>query len=89
MTPGKFAGIIALALQLQEITGEKRYLEYARSMADDAVKELFSGTLCRGATGADYYEAANGTGVLMTELVRLHLVLTGNEYPLPRCENDI
>jgi hypothetical protein len=89
MTPGKFAGIIALSLQLHDLTKEERYLEYGKSLADDAMKELYAGGLFRGATGASHYEAANGTGALMTELVRLHLLLTGNRYPLPRCENDI
>jgi hypothetical protein len=89
MTPGKFAGIIALALQLRELTGDTAYLDYARAMADEAKKELYADGLFRAATGADYYEAANGAGLLMTELVRLHLILTRNPHPLPLCENDI
>lgn len=40
--------------------------------------------LFRAYTGADYYEAANGVGGLVLELFRLHLAVTGGDYPLPR-----
>ena len=30
------------------------------------------------------YEAANGVGPLLIELIRLHLTLSDNDYPLPR-----
>ena len=42
ITPGKFGGLIALALDLYELTGEKKYLAFARQNADWAVDELYS-----------------------------------------------
>jgi len=84
IVPGKFAGLIALALDLYDLTGQTKYLEYARHIADEAIRGLYSRGLIRAATGKDYYEAANGPGSLLMELLRLHLVLTGSDYPLPR-----
>ena len=84
VTPGKIAGQIAMALDLYDLTGEAKYLDYARENADFAVKGLFSNSLIRAATGAEYYEAANGVGTLLLELLRMHLIDVGSDYPLPR-----
>jgi len=84
ITPGKFGGLIALSLDLHDITGERKYLQFAQQNADWAVDELYSHGLFRAATGKDYYEAANGVGPLLIELLRLHLLLTGSEYEIPR-----
>jgi len=84
ITPGKFAGLIALSLDLHDLTSEKKYLDFARQCGDWAVKELYANGLFRAHTGADYYEAANGVGGLVLELFRLHLTVTGSDYPLPR-----
>jgi len=84
ITPGKFGGLVALFLDLYDLTGEQKYLAFARQNADWAVDELYAEGLFRAATGKDYYEAANGVGPLMIELLRLHLLLTENKYPLPR-----
>jgi len=81
--PGKFAGLIAMALDLFDLTGEEKYLKYARTMADSAIDELYTGGLFRAATGAEYYEAGNGVGVLLMELLRLHLLDIGSDYQLP------
>jgi hypothetical protein len=89
ITPGKYAGILALALELYQIERRAEHLAFARLIADAALREFFAHGLVRAATGADYYEAANGPGLLLTELTRLHLILTGNPYPLPPSENDI
>jgi hypothetical protein len=59
-----------------KLTSDARY--------EKAAVALYSNGLFRAATGKDYYEAANGVGPLLIELVRLHLVLSGNDYPLPR-----
>ena len=83
-TPGKFGGLIALSLDLYDLTGDEKYLKFARQNADWAVDELYTNGLFRAATGKGYYEAANGVGPLLIELIRLHLVLSGNDYPLPR-----
>ena len=84
ITPGKIAGLIAMALDLHDLTGEAKYLEYARENADFAVKELYADGLFRAATGTEYYEAANGVGPLLLELLRLHLIDVGSDYSLPR-----
>jgi hypothetical protein len=83
VTPGKLAGLTALSLDLHDLTGEQKYLDYARAIADWAVESLYTNGLFRAATGAGYYEAANGAGGLALELFRLHLVLTGSDYALP------
>lgn len=87
--PGKFAGLMALSLNLHEITGEAKYLNYARQIADVALREFFVNGLIRGATQADYYEAANGGGALAYELLRLHLRLEKSKYKLPWSYWDI
>lgn len=82
--PGKPAGLIALSLDLHDLTGQKKYLDWAREIGDWAVDEFCADGLVRAASGAEHYEAANGVGGLLLELLRLHLVLTGSDYPLPR-----
>ena len=84
ITPGKYGGLIALSLDLYDITGEKKYLRYAKTIADVAVDELCENGLFRAGTGKDYYEAANGVGPLLIELIRLQLILSGSDYRLPR-----
>ena len=42
-----------------------------------------------GAVSSDWYEAANGAGPLMIELLRLHLILTGTDYHLATNYSDI
>jgi len=84
ITPGKFGGLIALSLDLYDLTGDEKYLKFARQNANWAIDELYSNGLFRAATGKDYYEAANGVGPLLIELIRLHLVLSDSDYPLPR-----
>lgn len=84
VTPGKLAGQIALALDLYDLTKCVEYRTHARQTADTALQELYTDGLIRAATGADYYEAANGVGSLLMELFRMHLVETGSDYPLPR-----
>ncbi|MGI9429506.1 MAG: hypothetical protein ACR2NM_12665, partial [Bythopirellula sp.] len=83
ITPGKFAGLIALSLDLYDIVGEAKYLQFARQTADAAIDQLLVNGLFRAALDADYYEAANGAGALSMELFRLHLVETGDSYALP------
>ena len=78
-TPGKYAGLIALSLDLHELTGEQKYLNFAQHTAEQAIAELHHQGLFRAAGGASYYEAANGPGELALELVRLHLVKTGQD----------
>lgn len=84
ITPGKFGGLVALSLDLHDLTGEEKYLNFARKNADWAVDELYSNGLFRAATGKDYYEAANGVGPLLIELIRLYITLSGDDHPLPR-----
>ena len=84
ITPGKYGGLIALSLDLYDLTGQEMYLADAREHADLAIDELYSQGLFRAATGRDYYEAANGVGPLLIELIRLHLVLNQTDYSLPR-----
>ncbi|NUQ65043.1 MAG: hypothetical protein HUU20_21475 [Pirellulales bacterium] len=88
ITPGKLAGQMALALDLYDLTREEKYRQYARDTADFALQSLYSQGLFRAATGADYYEAANGTGLLLIELLRLHLLQTGSNDRLPWSYNN-
>jgi hypothetical protein len=88
ITPGKLAGQMALALDLYDLTREEKYRRFARDTAAFGLQALSSQGVVRAATGADYYEAANGVGLLLIELVRLHLLETGSDYPLPRSYND-
>jgi hypothetical protein len=84
ITPGKYGGLLALGLDLYDLTGQQEYFAFARQNADWAVSELYSNGLFRAASGKGYYEAANGVGPLLIELIRLHLLLAGGDYPLPR-----
>ena len=84
ITPGKFGGLIALSLDLHDLTDEKKYLDFACQNADHAIDELYSRGLFRAATGKEYYEAANGVGPLLIELLRLHLTINGIDDALPR-----
>ena len=68
----------------KEAVGDRRYLQFAEQNADWAMDELYSHGLFRAATGKDYYEAANGVGPLLIELLRLHLLMTGSDYDIPR-----
>jgi hypothetical protein len=86
---GKFGGMIALMLDLHDLTRDPRYLRLAEEIAETAASTLYANGLIRAATGADYYEAANGAGILLTELLRLHLIISGVANNLPRCYNDI
>ena len=88
ITPGKYGGLIALSLDLYDLTKNPKYFLHAKRTADRAIAELYSNSLFRAATGKDYYEAANGVGPLLIELIRLHLVLNRNDYPLPRYYSD-
>ena len=84
IVPGKLAGLIALSLDLFDLTGETMYLAYALKMCDWALDQLYVNGLFRAAVGKNYYEAANGVGALVMELFRFHLTVTGSAYPLPR-----
>lgn len=74
--------------RLHDLTHEEQYRQYARQTADFALQALYSLGLFRAATGADYYEAANGVGLLLIELFRLHLRETGSDDPLLRSCNN-
>jgi hypothetical protein len=88
ITPGTFAGVIALSLELYELTGDEKYLCYAQTLADVALDRLMAGGLFRAATGKDYYEAANGPGALAYELLHMHCVLTDADIDLPSNDWD-
>ena len=78
------AGLIALSLDLHDLTGDSKYLGYATEIADMALEDLFVNGLFRAASGRTYYEAATGAGSLAFELLRLHLALTAAAAELPR-----
>jgi len=71
-----------------DLTHEEEYRQYARDTADFALQTLYSLGLFRAATGSGFCEAANGVGLLLIELLRLHLLETGSDYSLPRSYNN-
>jgi hypothetical protein len=71
---GKYGRTISFYLHLFIITGEEKYLEEARAMADMAISKLYHKGLFRGHSAKPYYEAMDGVGYLMYALLELELV---------------
>ena len=71
---GKYGRTISFYLHLFIITGEEKYLEEARAMADMAISKLYHKGLFRGHPAKPYYEAMDGVGYLMYALLELELV---------------
>jgi uncharacterized protein YyaL (SSP411 family) len=62
---------ISFFVHLNRASGEKRYLELANSLAEDAVRKLFHNGLFKGHAAKPYYETTNGVGLLLYALLEL------------------
>jgi len=72
---GKYGRTISFLLHLCVVTGERNYLDNARSMADTAIEKLYHKGLFRGHPAKPYYEAMDGVGYLLYALLELDQVL--------------
>jgi len=72
---GKYGRTISFLLHLYVVTGECRYLDDARSLADTAIEKLYHKELFRGHPAKPYYEAMDGVGYLLYALLALDQVL--------------
>jgi len=80
--PAKDVGmILSLALEMYAQTGEERWLEEARQVADQILPIYFDRPLLRGASGVDYYESQLLPGYLAGALVRLGIYLSDPNHP--------
>lgn len=81
---GKYGRTISFFLHLHVVTGEHRYLDDARSMADTAIKKLYHNGLFRGHPVKPYYEAIDGVGYLLYALLQLDQVLKDPQTVMTR-----
>ena len=58
-------------LAMRRLTGEERYRELARQVADDAIAKLHHEGLFRGHPAKPYYESMDGVGTLLMALLEL------------------
>lgn len=72
---GKYGRTISFFLHLYVVTGERRYLDDARALADTAAEKLYHNGLLRGHPAKPYYEAMDGVGYLLYALLGLDQVL--------------
>ncbi len=70
---------ISFFVHMYRATANKRYLDLAKTLAQDAVRKLFHNGLFRGHPAKPYYETTNGVGLLLFALLELD---SPNE-PLP------
>ena len=73
---GKYGRTISFYIHMFIITGEDKYLDEAKAIADIAIGKLYHEGLFRGHPAKPYYEAMDGVGYLMYSLLELDLVLT-------------
>jgi len=71
----KYGRTVSFLLRLYVLTGERRYLGDARSMADAAIARLLHNGLFRGHPAKPYYEAMDGVGHLLYALLQLDRTL--------------
>ncbi len=72
---GKYGRAMSFLLHLYVVTGERRYLDDARAMADMAIEKLHHKGLFRGHPAKPYYEAMDGVGYLLYALLELDQVV--------------
>lgn len=70
---------VSFMLQMYQLTGQDKYLELARTTADEAIVQLYYKGLFRGHHCKPYYEAMDGVGYLLTALLQLHELDTGKD----------
>lgn len=62
---------ISLFVHLYRATDDKKYLDLAHELAEDAVRKLFHNGLFKGHAAKPYYETTNGVGILLYALLEL------------------
>ncbi len=72
---GKYGRTISFLLHMFILTGDRQYLNSARSMANIAIDKLYHKGLFRGHPAKPYYEAIDGVGYLLYALLELDEVL--------------
>jgi hypothetical protein len=72
---GKYGRTMSFLLHLYVVTGERRYLDDARGLADRAIENLYHKGLFRGHPAKQYYEAMDGVGYLLYALLQLDQTL--------------
>jgi DUF1680 family protein len=72
---GKYGRTISFFLHLYVVTGDRQYLDEARTFADEAIKKLHHKGLFRGHPAKPYYEAMDGVGYLLYALLEIDEVL--------------
>ena len=72
---GKYGRTILFLLHLYILTGDRHYLNSARSMANMAIDKLYHKGLFRGHPAKPYYEAIDGVGYLLYALLAIDEVL--------------
>lgn len=75
------AHTLNLSLDLYDLTQEKKHLDYAQRLGDDALANYWNGRLFRTRPGGDTYDARLSTGDLAAGLLRLHLRLRKSAAP--------
>ena len=68
------------------MTKERRYLDSAQQIADEAIDKLFANGLLRGHPAKPYYEATDNVGALLYGLLELDLVLRDTDTVLKHQE---
>ncbi len=81
---GKYGRTISFLLHLYVLTGERRYSDNARALADTAIEKLYHKGLFRGHPAKSYYEAMDGVGYLLYALLALDQVMRDPKAVLPK-----
>ncbi len=72
---GKYGRTISFFIHLYALTGEQKYLDLAKKVANEAVSKLYYNGLFRGHPAKPYYEATDGVGFLLYALLELDRAL--------------
>ncbi len=67
-----FGLLVSARRVIDAATGEKQYLESARTIADESIAKLATNGLFRGHHAKPFYEAIDGVGHLLDGLLQLH-----------------
>ena len=67
----QYGKTISFFVAMARLTGETKYADLARSVADDAVSKLYYKGLFRGHPCKQYYESVDGVGYLLQALLQL------------------
>jgi hypothetical protein len=73
---------ISFFLQLNRLTGDTAYRDFARQVAREALAKLYYNGLLRGHPAKPYYEAMDGVGYLLVALLQLDRVMSGRTVAL-------